>query len=149
MIPPPDPASGNLPAGIHEAGWDEVAQRFGRTAHRRELLRGLYEAMMALRAAGCRWLYLNGSFVTEKDEPADFDGCSDSHGMDIDRLEELAPELLDFSQSRAAQKARFNGELFPAEWPADLVGTRFLDFFQRSRQGAPNGIVVIDPESLP
>ncbi len=37
MIPEFDPA-GNLPAGIHEATWHEIATRYGGTAHRRRLL---------------------------------------------------------------------------------------------------------------
>lgn len=47
-------------------------------------------------------IWLNGSFVTAKDEPTD----------DVD-LDALDPVLLDLSDHRAAQKARFGGELFP------------------------------------
>ena len=129
MLPPPDPASGNLPPGIHEASWDESVERFGRTVHRRELLRGLYEAMLALRAAGCQRLYLNGSFVTEKAVPGDFDGCWEMAGVDFEWLSELEPALLDWSDRRAAQKARFGGELFIAEAIADTLGTEYLEFF--------------------
>jgi transcriptional regulator with XRE-family HTH domain len=60
---------GNLPPGIHETTWDEITARFGTTPHRRELLAGLKAALGALRSAGCRRAYLNGSFATSKDEP--------------------------------------------------------------------------------
>jgi hypothetical protein len=53
---------------------------------------------------------VNGSFVTAKEEPADFDACWDSQGVDLDALD---PVLLDLSAGRASQKARFGGELFP------------------------------------
>jgi uncharacterized protein DUF6932 len=57
----------------------------------------------------------------------------------------LDPVLLDFSDQRRAQKARFGGELFPAEVPADLAGTRFLDYFQQDKAtGASKGIVALD-----
>jgi len=57
----------------------------------------------------------------------------------------LHPELLDFSDGRAAQKARYRGELFPAETLAEPAGTVFLDYFQRDRDtGLPKGIVAID-----
>jgi hypothetical protein len=72
---PPFEDSGNLPEGIHETTWEEVVDRYGTTDRRRELLDGLQQALESLRAAGCRRLYIDGSFVTAKDEPADFDAC--------------------------------------------------------------------------
>lgn len=55
---------------------------------------------------------------------------------DVKRLE--GPE-------REAQKARYGGELFPADAAADHRGTRFLEFFQfDGRAGRPKGIIAID-----
>jgi hypothetical protein len=49
----------------------------------------------------------------------------------------LDPVLLDFSDGRRAQKARFGGELLIAEAPEDLEGKTFLDYFQQEvRRGA-------------
>jgi hypothetical protein len=57
----------------------------------------------------------------------------------------LDPVLLDFSQARAAQKAKYGGEFFPAEVAAEPAGTRFLDYFQRDKlTGRPKGIVALD-----
>ncbi|HEX7290568.1 MAG TPA: hypothetical protein VF250_05495 [Conexibacter sp.] len=57
----------------------------------------------------------------------------------------LDRELTDFSNRRAAQKARYGGELFPAETAAEPVGTTFLDYFQRDPDtGQPKGIIAID-----
>ena len=70
--------------------------------------------------------------------------------VDFDLLDQLDPDLLDWSNGRAAQKAKFGGELFIAEWGADLGGTPFLEFFQRDRNtGEPKGIVAIDLGDLP
>jgi len=55
-----------------------------------------------------------------------------------------------FAQRRAAQKRKYGGELFPADWPADAHGTSFLHFFQRDRtNGRPKGIIAIDLGGLP
>jgi hypothetical protein len=79
--------------------------------------------------------------------PGDFDASWDPVGVDPDRLE---PVLLDFRGIRAAQKAKYGGELFVSSAVADLLGTRFLDFFQRDAiTGRPKGSVAIDPESVP
>ena len=126
MIPGFDP-SGKLPAGIHAATWTQIASRFGFTPRRKRLLRGLKDALQLLRAAGCQLIYLDGSFVTAKPEPADFDACWGVEGVDVEALD---PVFLDFSNSRARQKQRFLGELFPAELPEGASGRTFLEFFQ-------------------
>ena len=59
-------------------------------------------------------------------------------------------ELLTFANKREAQRARFGGELFPAEWGADPHGTRFLDYFQQGKlSGERKGIVALDLEGSP
>ena len=95
-----------------------------------------------LHAAGCQSVYLDGSFVTSKDKPIDFDACWDMTGVDVQRLD---PVLLDFSNSHAAQKARFGGELFQAQLPNGLSGRTFLESFQIDKQtGDPKGIIALD-----
>jgi hypothetical protein len=117
---------------------------YGGTFQRRTLLTSLRRALDDLRRAGCGRVYIDGSFVTTKRRPGDFDACWELRGVDFPRLQALVPELLDFSYARAAQKARYGGELFPAEWPADLAGTTYLDFFQRDKQsGRSKGIVLL------
>jgi|SRR5262245_23318398 len=148
MIPPLGPL-GRLPAGLHEATWDELVARFGTTPRRLSLLAGLKAALDALRA-GCRRAYVDGSFVTAKAMPNDVDVCWEMAGVDFDRLEQMEPVPLDWSQRRAAQKARFGCELFIADSAADPWGTPYLEFFQHDREtGEPKGIVVLDLEVLP
>jgi len=141
VIPEFEDATGNLPPGIHPATWDEAVDRFGLTPWRRQLLEGLRRALDSLESAGCRGVYIDGSFVTRKDIPGDFDGCWEAAGVDPDKLD---PALLEFANLRAAQKAKFLGELFPAEADADPYGNSFLDFFQMDRDGNPKGIVAME-----
>ena len=150
MVPPFDQASGNLPPGVHLATWDEIVARYGTTPHRLRLLAGLKSALDTLHQAGCIRAYLDGSFVTAKAMPNDFDACWEPTGVDLNRVDQLEPALLDWSQRRAAQKAAFGGELFIANAVADPRGTTYLDFFQRDRlTGAPKGIIAIDLGGLP
>ena len=144
VIPPFDPESGLLPPGEHESGWDEIQARFGWNARRRQLLDGLADGLAILGTAGCGRVWINGSFVTAKDEPGDFDCVWSPAGVDRILLEEIGPELLDLSDQRAAQKARFGGEFLPNVIEA-TSGQEFAAFFQSSRDGVPKGIVVIDP----
>jgi len=138
-------AHGLLPEGIHSATWDEVRERFGGNERRRQLLAGLVAALLLLRAAGCRRVYINGSFVTAKEVPGDFDGCWEAQGVDPAALD---PVLLDFRHPRTAQKAKFGGEMFIANSSAAPDG-RFLEFFQIDKNtGDAKGIVAIDLGAL-
>lgn len=94
--------SGNLPAGIHETSWDGFAARYATTPHRRNLLDGLKRALESLRDAGCRRAYVDGSFVTAKEHPADFDACWEESDVDPALID---PALVDFSDQRRAEKA--------------------------------------------
>ena len=145
-IPPFEP-SGNLPPGIHMASWDEIVGRYGATPQRLQLLQGLKLALDDLKAADCRTVYIDGSFVTETAVPGDFDACWEMSGVDVAKLN---PVLLTFDSGRATQKARNAGELFPAEYQAEPQGTRFIDFFQRDKNtGSPKGIIQVDMKGLP
>jgi len=79
-MPPFDPTTGLLPPGLHEASWEEIVDRYGGTPRRRTLLAGLRSGIDALRRAGCRRVYIDGSFITAKEEPGDFDACWESRG---------------------------------------------------------------------
>lgn len=140
-----DPKTGYLPPGVYDAGWQDVAGRFAGNSHRARLTGGLLAACRNLAAAGCGELLLNGSFITAKSLPGDYDGAWETAGVDPDRLD---PVLLDFSNRRAAMKAKYFGDLFPASAIA-APGVLYRDFFRTARNGVEKGIVLIDLESLP
>ena len=129
-----------LPPGVHDATIEEVEARFTTTDGRKRIFSGFRSGVMALHRAGCQKVYLDGSFVTEKPVPGDFDACWDPIGVDDAKLDSV---FLDFSDGRKNQKKRFCGEFFPASVLAD--GTHiFLDFFQTDRHtGKVKGIIRI------
>jgi hypothetical protein len=113
--------------------------RFGFSARRQELLSGLHRALTALKAAGCTAVYLDGSFVTAKRHPGDYDACWDINGVDVEKLDAV---FLDFAQGRAAQKRKYLGEFFPAQMPEGVSGKLFLDFFQLAKEtGLSKGMI--------
>lgn len=131
-----------MPSGLHPASLREIEARFAINVSRRAQFDGLIAALRSLRAAGCVRAFLDGSFVSAKPAPGDFDACWDPAGVDLAQLD---PVLLTFDNQRAAQKAKFKGEFFPSSVPADQVGTTFIEFFQVDRfTGAPKGLLLID-----
>ena len=131
---------GTLPVGEHNTTWAEFASRFGGNNRRKALLGGLHSVLVELQRVGCRTVWIDGSFVTIKSEPKDFDMCWDSSGVDEAALD---PVFFIFANGRAAQKAKYGGEMLPANAPADTQGTTYRQFFQQ-KYGVAKGIVRID-----
>lgn len=144
MLPDFD-QEGKLPPGVHLANWREIVVRLGTNARRKQLLAGLEKALGVLRAAGCTRVYLDGSFVTQKALPGDYDLAWEPLNVDVALLLRLDPVFGIFDSGRAAQKAKYGGEFFPSSAHEGLTGRTFLDFFQTDKDtGALKGIVALD-----
>jgi len=129
-----------LPPGLYNATLREIEDRFCTNSHRKYLFEGFKKGVASLLCAGCNTIFLDGSFVSGKPYPRDFDVCWDPTGVDDKKLD---PVLLDFSQNRRRQKQELNGEFFPASVLADGHRT-FVDFFQRDRHtGKAKGIIKV------
>src|SRR5260221_649263 len=73
--------------------------------------------IQSLVAANCSTVYLDGSFITDITTPNDYDACWEVVGVSVALLD---PILLEFSNLKAAQKAKYLGEFFPASGRAEL-----------------------------
>lgn len=130
-----------LPPGVHSAILKEVKDFFATTIYRRHLFSGFERAINSLRIADCKTVFLDGSFITEKPIPGDYDVCWDTTGVDINLLD---PVFLNFSDNRKEQKKKYYGEFFPANNLADGTAP-FIDFFQIDKfTGKQKGIIKID-----
>ncbi len=139
----PDFVDGCLPAGIYHAARADVEAKLGWNEHRRLLLAGFGRGVSSLAAAGCTAVWLDGSFVTTKEHPEDFDACWDTEGVAVEQID---PVLRQFDRGRRAQKLKFRGEFMPNG--IELAsGMLFLEFFQMTRDGGTKGIIQIDPEA--
>lgn len=143
MIPPFDPLTGYLPPGQYDAAWAEVVAAYGYTPYRQLLLHGLRAALDNLAAAYCTRVYLNGSFVTTKITPGDFDMCFEPVGVDPTILDPIL-KLVGPSR-RMLQRAKYRGEVLSARAAADRRGTLYVNYFQGDVAGRAKGILVRDP----
>jgi hypothetical protein len=84
-------SSGKLPPGIHKATWFEFQERYGYNPKRVWLLEGLKMLLVELSKVGCKSVYVDGSFVTDKEVPGDYDLCWKMDGV---LVEDLDPVLL-------------------------------------------------------
>ncbi|WP_323981935.1 DUF6932 family protein [Aeromonas media] len=133
---------GNLPEGIHDATWQEFTQRFGYNPKRLWLLDGLLLLIQNLKAAGCEMIYIDGSFVTEKVVPGDYDMAWSINNVDPTKLDSCL--LYGQPSDRSVIANKYRGDVFPAEFPEGASGKLFLDFFQTDKNtGDKKGIVAI------
>lgn len=136
--------NGNLPPGIHNASIVEVKQRFGINPHRKNLLTGLDKLLKHLEDIGCFLVYLDGSFITNKEYPSDYDLAWSTEGLSNDNISKIDPILLDIKQFKTEVKEKYLGDIFPAEIPEGNTGKRFRDFFQIDKNtGEDKGIIAI------
>lgn len=136
-------SDGNLPIGIHFSSWEEFIKRFGNSLQRQYLIYGLKKLISNLRIAGCRRIFIDGSFTTIKDFPNDYDACWEVEGVNPNILD---PVLIEFSDlGRNLQRKIYRGDIFPAHQTESSCGKAFIDFFQIDKNtGNTKGIIAID-----
>lgn len=135
--------SGNLPKGIHYATLNEIVEQFGYNPKRAWLIDGLKLLINNLQKANCQLVYIDGSFITTKKVPGDYDLCWSLVDVKENQLDKV---LLDFSpEGRAKMEQKYRGDIFPAELPEGDSGKLFVDFFQTDKHtGEGKGILAIN-----
>lgn len=138
---------GLLPPGVHDTDLEELKEKMGWSRRRRELLEGLEESLGLMAACRVERVYLDGSFVTDKDRPNDIDGCYDlAEDVTDDDLGRLAPIFPPSPSNRAEAKRRFGVDFFPAAATELGSGQPFLRFFQTDREGRERGVLSVEPQ---
>jgi hypothetical protein len=135
--------SGLLPPGEHLAPWDEIRIRFGGDFRRDDIIGGIRLAALHLKRAGCRRLWIDGSFATNKRAPADWDGCWDPIGVVPSLVDPILLDPTPIGRTRVKQKYR--ADLFPSSVVERDSGLLFVKFFQVDKAtGDPKGILLLD-----
>lgn len=130
-----------LEQGVHKLSLDQFEVIFAYNDVRKSQFSGLIRALKNLKDAGCKRVFVDGSYVTKKITPGDFDVCVDYNNVDFTKLDSV---FSNFENKRAAQKSKFLGEFFPHISKADASGTIFLEFFQKEKYtNKPKGIIEI------
>lgn len=81
-----NPDTGLLPEGEHPLDWKSIVSLFGTSPRRQGLLQKLHELCLILKRAGVETVWLDGSFVTSKPTPNDFDMSFDLSDAAFARL---------------------------------------------------------------
>ncbi len=134
---------GWLPVGHHQATWDEVAARFsGAPGSRRSYLTAkLLELRDGLRRLGVTGVVLlNGSYISAKPEPADFDVLFIAP-LEIQAMKDASPALATLLDAEQAEKVGgYSLFYIPSDSPAlDRLST----LWDLSKEGIAKGVVQV------
>jgi hypothetical protein len=133
-----------LKPGIHEINLSQVGEKFAYNEKRKMLFENIKQLAHDLKEAGCEKLYLDGSYITGKLEPGDFDACWEPFSK---KGAVKHPSLLDETEFGVeARKDQYNGDIFPRY--IDGYGDRVQHWQHDSRTGQVKGILVIDLREL-
>ena len=134
--------NGNLPPGVYEVSLQDIRIRFTWSDRRKKLFAGLKQAIDNLTKANVKKVYIDGSFVTSKDEPNDIDGCWQyEKNVDADNLD---PVFLDMHPPREAMREKYGVDfLISGVLISDSAGNTIEEFFQIDRDGNKKGILLL------
>lgn len=131
---------GLLPSGSHEATLREIRRRFGTgNPTRARLMKGLEAVLRLARKIGASLLYLDGSFVTAKSQPGDWDAVLVlSTGARLGLKEAIA--LAD----RPEVRKRYHGDLFTVmEEDTEVLAHYVEGVFAHDRNGRAKGLILL------
>lgn len=153
------PGSPYLPPGLHPATEGDVeatlVNGFPGSASRRDIFDRWLQLRRAIAALVTqREHWLDGSYVTTKDDPGDADIVVHLDGPEVDRLDASACTSLEALVAGKVTRAAWRCDSYPlVEYPAghplrtvyEQSRAYWEDFFGHDRSGVPKGIVEVAP----
>jgi len=126
--------------GVYEFTLAEVRQKFTDDPKRVHLFEGIMRLAHDLKEAGCETMYLDGSFITRKYGPGDFDACWEPF-MPKGKVDN--PALLEETdRGNWARKSEYFGDIFPRF--TEKYGDRVQKWQYDERTREVKGIIKID-----
>lgn len=137
---PPFDGNGNLPPGVHHVHLSDIEKRFTWTEKRKELFQGLTEAVVNLSFAGVLLLYIDGSFITNKDDPIDVDGCWVwNQRVDV----KLLDPVFKTKNQKENMKQKYGIHFFIHGYDRGADGRPIERWFQEDENGNGKGILLL------
>lgn len=128
---------GNLSSNL-ELSFKQLSEAFGYNAIRQKQIENLVSTCKLFKQFGCTEVYVVGSFVTAKLEPADIDVCVDITYMDEKKLFKTQPEFATKQGLKKIHELLHVHIAFFTTYDMEIV-----DFFRTDRNENRRGIVHI------
>lgn len=141
----PDLNDGRLPPGDWKATLDEVELRFAYNFRRREIMAGLRHVVAQLQSHGIEDVWVDGSFVTDKQRPNDVDVV---YMIPTGEDEADWPDVGPSRRQHVKRYHRVDLWRYPALQPAKKAipglgggSITIKQFFESDEDGNPRGLV--------
>jgi hypothetical protein len=122
---------------------EELSHHFGTNPRRLRHLENALQFFRIFYACGCRFVYIDGSFVSTKIYPEDIDLCFDTTGIDSDKLEKEFPAF--FEPNGVGEIHR---DLQCHIFTFSETSPRFFDMLSEDREGNPKGFIKLNLKDL-
>ena len=137
---------GFLPEGIYLTTWEQFTDRFCYNTTRKILAKYLHIGLLAFKNAGCKEVYVVGSFVTSKLEPSDYEICWNPNGVDTAAIDPLLTFKGDVNHKQQNDK-------YKGSWVSTALvaqdGRPVLEWFQQdSRISKTKGIITLQLQNI-
>ena len=100
-----------------------------------------------LKEVQCQNLFVNGSFVANKEKPNDYDACWDMQGTKFELVDPVLWGADDDGKKKMQEK--YGGDIRPDICSPIETECTYLEFFQLDRDGDPKGIVQLSLAEVP
>lgn len=122
--------------GVHDATLPEIEERFAYSERRKQLFIAMEKVVLMLRGAKCPEIFLNGSYITTKPEPGDYDLCWEPTGV------VPTEDLRKLFQEKTERKKIYLGDIFPRLPQPPYFPDHVIEW-QTDRDDTPKGIIRI------
>jgi hypothetical protein len=133
-------SSGNLHKTV-ELTLDEFQRHFGTTELRKQKIKNALRFFKIFGSCGCPAVYIGGSFVSTKKNPADIDLCFDLRNVNDLQLKKEFPEF--FSSTRINKLGEIRRNLKCHIFHFDNEDMEMLELLQYDREDNRKGLIKI------
>jgi len=133
-------SNGNLHTTV-ELTLDEFQRHFGTTELRKQKIKNACRFFKIFSSCGCPAVYIGGSFVSTKKDPADIDLCFDLRNVNGLELRKAFPEF--FGSSRINKLGEIRRNLKCHIFYFDNEDTRMFEYLQNDREYNRKGLIKI------
>jgi len=133
-----------LSAGIHDFNLQKFEKKFVKpfsSSTRRQLFKRFKVFCQEFETAGIPFeLWADGSFVTNKADPADMDLVIFCKQSDVERLDDFKRKSLQNLVDNSIAKARYQCDVYFAIWEDKSQRDYWRKWYGNGRDGRPKGI---------
>jgi hypothetical protein len=116
--------------------YEEFVTHFGNNARRKRQIDNAIAFFRLFYECGCPTVYVDGSFVSTKKDPADIDLCFDLTDVDVENIEEAFPQFFELNEiGRIHREQQCHLFHFTKAYP------KLLNILEEDRDGDPKGLV--------